>query len=68
LAGAILDGVIVGSLALMGVVTWQLARAALIDPLTIAMACLSAILLFATRLNAAWLILAAAIIGVIHGA
>lgn len=68
LAGAILDGVIVASLALMGVVTWQLARAALIDPVTIAIACVSAVLLFAFRLNAAWLILAAAIVGVIHGA
>jgi chromate transporter len=67
LAGAILDGVIVGSLALMGVVTWQLARAALVDPLTITIAGLSAILLFASRLNVAWLILTAAIIGVIHG-
>jgi chromate transporter len=67
LAGAILDGVIVGSLALMGVVTWQLGRAALVDPLTIAIACLSAVLLFAFRLNAVWLILAAAIIGAIHG-
>jgi chromate transporter len=68
LAGAILDGVIVGSLALIGVVTWQLGRAVLVDPLTIAIACLSAVLLFAFRLNAAWLILAAAIIGAIHGA
>jgi chromate transporter len=68
LAGAILDGVIVGSLALMGVVTWQLGRAALVDPLTIAIASLSAVLLFAFRLNAAWLILAAASIGVIRGA
>jgi chromate transporter len=67
LAGAILDGVIVGSLAMMGVVTWQLGRAALIDPLTIAIACLSAALLFAFRINAAWLVLAAAIVGAIHG-
>jgi len=66
-AGAILDGVIVGSLALMGVVTWQLGRAALVDPVTIAIACLSAVLLFAFRINAAWLVLAAAIVGVIHG-
>jgi len=65
-AGAILDGVIVSSLALMGVVTWKLARTALVDPLTIAIACLSAVLLFALRLNAAWLLLAAAIVGVIH--
>jgi chromate transporter len=67
LAGAFLDGVIVGSLALMGVVTWQLGRAALVDPLTIAIAALSAILLLASRLNAAWLILAAGLIGVLHG-
>lgn len=68
LAGAILDGVIAGSLALMGVVTWQLGRAVLVDLLTIAIACLSAVLLLGFRLNAAWLILAAAIVGVIHGA
>jgi chromate transporter len=66
-AGAILDGVIVGSLALMGVVTWQLGRAALVDPLTIAIALVSAVLLLAFRLNTAWLILAAAIVGAIHG-
>jgi chromate transporter len=66
-AGAFLDGVIVGSLALMGVVTWQLGRAALIDPLTIAIACLSAVLLFAFRINPAWLILGAAVLGVVHG-
>jgi chromate transporter len=67
LAGAILDGVIVASLALMGVVTWQLGRAALIDPLTIAITIVSAILLFRWQVNAAWLILAAAIVGMIHG-
>jgi chromate transporter len=67
IAGAILDGVIVASLALMGVVTWQLGRAALIDPLTIAIAVVSAILLFRWQVNAAWLILAAAIVGVMHG-
>src|SRR5262249_49477481 len=67
-AGAFLDGVIVASLALMGVVAWQLGEAALIDPLTIAIACLSGVLLFAFRLNAAWLILVAGIVGVIHGA
>jgi chromate transporter len=65
-AGAILDGVIVGSLALMGVVTWQLGRAALIDPLTITIASLSAVLLFAFRINAAWLVLVAAVVGIIH--
>jgi chromate transporter len=68
LAGGVLDGVIVGSLALMGVVTWQLGRAALIDPLTIAIACVSAVMLLALRVNAVWLIAAAAIVGAIHGA
>jgi chromate transporter len=67
LAGAILDGVIVGSLALMGVVTWQLGRAALIDPLTITIAVVSAVLLFRWQVNAVWLILAAAMVGVLHG-
>jgi len=66
-AASILDGVIVASLALMGVVTWQLGRAALIDPLTIAIAVVSAVLLLAFRMNAAWLIVGAAVVGVIHG-
>lgn len=66
LAGATLDGVVVGSLALMGVVAWQLARAALFDPLTIAIAVISALVLFFTRVNTAWLILAAAVIGILH--
>jgi len=33
-AGAILDGIVVGSLALMAVVAWQLGRAAIVDWLT----------------------------------
>ena len=67
LAGAVLDGVIAGSLALIGVVTWQLGKAALVDPLTITIACISAVLLFAWRVNAVWLIMAAGILGAIHG-
>jgi len=67
LAAAILDGVIVASLALMGAVTWQLGRAALVDPITVIIACVSAVLLFRFKVNAAWLILGAAIIGVVHG-
>lgn len=66
LAGAVLDGVIAASLALMGVVTWQLGRAALVDVLTIAVACLSAVLLLAFRINAAWLVLAAAVVGLVY--
>jgi chromate transporter len=67
IAGAMLDGVIVGSLALMGVVTWQLGRAALIDPLTYAIAIASVVLLLWKRVNAVWLIAAAAIAGMLHG-
>jgi chromate transporter len=63
-AGAFLDGVIVGSLALMAVVTWQLGRASLVDWLTVALAIVSLVLLLRWRLNSAWLILLGAMAGV----
>ena len=63
LAGAFLDGVIVGSLALMGVVAWQLGRAAIVDFTTAAIALVSAILLFRFRVNSAWLVIGAAVVG-----
>ncbi|MBZ5530834.1 MAG: chromate efflux transporter [Acidobacteriia bacterium] len=67
-ASAFLDGVVVGSLALMGYVTWLLGKTALIDPLTIVLAIASAALLFRFRINPVWLMAAAAIAGVLHGA
>jgi chromate transporter len=63
MAGAVLDGVVVGSLALMSVVAWQLGRAAITDWLTALVFLASAIALFRFRLNSAWLIAAAALIG-----
>jgi chromate transporter len=63
MAGAILDGVVVGSLALMAVVAWQLGRAAIIDWLTILVFVASAIVLFRFRLNSAWIVGGAALIG-----
>ncbi len=63
IAGAFLDGVIVGSLALMGVVAWQLGRAAIVDFTTAAIALVSAILLFRFRVNSAWLVIGAAVVG-----
>jgi chromate transporter len=63
LAGAALDGVNVASLALMATVTWQLGRAAIVDVPSAALAVASAVLLFTTRLNIAWLILGGAIAG-----
>jgi len=62
-AGAVLDGVNVASLALMAVVTWELGRAALIDPLTVVMAALGVLLLVHLRVNSAWLVLGGAVIG-----
>ena len=62
-AGAVLDGVNVASVALMAVVTVQLGRAALVDPLTIALAAASFVLLLRFRVNSAWLVLAGAGIG-----
>jgi chromate transporter len=62
-AGAMLDGVNVASLALMAVVTWQLGQAALVDPLTVGLAGVSAVLLVRYRINSAWLVLGAAFVG-----
>jgi chromate transporter len=62
-AGAFLDGVIVASLALMIVVSWQLGRAAIVDVATAALAIVSMVLLVRYRVNAAWLVLGGAIIG-----
>jgi chromate transporter len=59
----VLDGVNVASLALMAVVSWQLGRTALIDPLTIALALVSLIALVGLRVNSTWLILAAGVVG-----
>jgi len=63
LAGAFLDGVNAGSLALMVVVTWELSRAAIVDVTTIVLAVASAILLLRFRLNSAWLVLLGAAAG-----
>ena len=64
-ASTFLDGVIVASLALIAVVTWQLSRAAIVDPWTVAIAVAGAILLFRFRVNSAWLVAAAALAGVV---
>ena len=66
-AGAVLDGVNVASLALMAVVAAQLARAALVDPLTVVLAAVSALLLVRWRVNSAWLVLGGAAAGLLAG-
>jgi chromate transporter len=62
-AGAFLDGVNAGAVALMIAVTWQLSRAAVVDFWTAAIAALSAIALVYFRINSAWLIFAGALFG-----
>ena len=64
-AGAFLDGVNVGSLALMAVVTWQLGRAALVDVTTAGLAVLGFVLLVRYRVNSAWLVVGGALVGAI---
>jgi chromate transporter len=67
LAGAVLDGVNAASLALMAVVTLQLARAALVDGPTLALALASALLLLGLRVNSSWLVLGGALVGLAAG-
>ncbi len=64
-AGAFLDGVNVASLALMLAVTVALSRAAVVDWTTLALAVAAAVALFRFRTNAAWLIAAAAGVGIV---
>lgn len=61
-AGGILDGVNVASLALMAVVTWHIGRAAVID-LTSAALAVAALVLLLYRVNPVWPIVAGALIG-----
>jgi len=63
LAGAVLDGVVAGSLALIAVVAWQMGRSSITDWLTISILLVSLIAIFRFKLNSAWSILGAAIIG-----
>lgn len=63
--GGILDAVVVASLALMAVVTWQLARVSIVDTATTLIALVSLTVLLTTRVNSAWLIAAGAIAGFI---
>jgi chromate transporter len=62
-AGAFLDGVNVAAVALMAVVTVQLARSALVDPVTVLVALASAGALIGFNVNTTWLVAAGAAIG-----
>ena len=62
-ASGFLDGVNAASLGLMAGVTYTLARAAIVDGLTVGVAVLSAIAVFRFKVNPAWLVLAGGAIG-----
>jgi len=67
-AGAFLDGVNVAALALMAVVTTQLARAALVDIPAMLIATVGALLLIRWKVSSTWLVAGAALAGVVaHG-
>jgi chromate transporter len=65
LARAALDGVNVASLALMTVVTAQLAREALAGPVGVALGGVSAVALIRYRVSAVWLVPTGAAVGLI---
>jgi chromate transporter len=64
-AGAVLDGVNVASLALMMVVTVELAAAAVVDWATVLLAVGAGVLLLRYRINSLWLVLGGAAVGVL---
>lgn len=66
-AGAALDGVNVASLALMAVVTAQLARTAITGPVPALLALTSAALLLRGRVGSTWLVLGGAAVGLALG-
>jgi chromate transporter len=62
-AGAFLDGVNVAAVGLMAAVTWQLARSAITDWFTAALAVAAGVLLIRWRVNSVWLIIGGAAAG-----
>ena len=64
-AGVFLDGVNVGSLALLAIVTWQLGRAAVVDGLTAALTVASGVLLLRFKVSSPWLVLCGGALGVL---
>jgi chromate transporter len=60
---ALLDGVNVAALGLMAGVTAELARAAIVDAFTVALGVAAAVLLVRFKVNSAWLIIGAGLLG-----
>jgi chromate transporter len=62
-ATAVLDGVVAGSLALMAVVAMQLGKASIMDRTTLFVFGVSLVALLRFRVNSAWVVAAAALVG-----
>lgn len=62
---SLLDGVNAAALALMAGVTLQLGQAAIVDPLTAALAVLALVLLLRFRVNSVWLVLGGGAVGLL---
>ena len=63
--GSLLDGINAVSLGLMAAVLFQLSRSSLIDPITIVIGLVAAILLIRYRVNSTWLVLGGGVIGLL---
>jgi chromate transporter len=62
-AAAALDGVVAGSLALMAVVAMPLGKTSIVDRTSLLVFCASLIALLRFRVNSAWVVAAAAVVG-----
>ena len=62
-ARSVLDGVVFAAMGLMAGVTWQIGSAALLDPVSIAVALVALFLLLRFQVPAPWLILGGAAVG-----
>lgn len=60
-----LDGINIASLGLMAAVTLQLGRASFIDPISIGIGLISAVLLLYFRVNSTWLVAGGAAAGLL---
>ncbi len=64
-AGIFLDGVNAAAVALMAFVGFQFAREAVMTPLAVVIAVVSAVLIFRFKVNSAWVVLGGAAIGLV---
>ncbi len=65
--GALLDGVNIAALSLMVGVTLQLARAIFVDPISIGIAVIAAVIVFRWKINTTWLVAGGGLIGLLAG-